>query len=263
MIRKSGLLFSALVALTFLSCGRLVLKSTRIQDPIAIDGNDADWESVPLTRFDSWDVSLGLANDRASLYVLVYFENPMLLMEAGMRGMDLAIYTQDSHTPALRLHYTGADGPGSEHDPGPGDSFWMCLSGEQQKRFLEQQRAMKNQIVVTGGEKTDRIDPDGSGGVCAARIMRSVFSGYEWKIPISGNEKGLYTLNAGPGEPLDIRMHLGERNRNSAPGGPPGFAGMEGGPMERPGMPMQGGAFLHDGEVRLRVILADQPGSSR
>jgi hypothetical protein len=257
MNRRSRILSIVLLAqIILLSCEQLSLESHWTNQPIVIDGKDAEWQSIPLHRFESWDISLGVCNDGGYLYMLFYFENPMLMMAAGTRGIVLEFINSNSREEMFKLQYTGIDTLGSASEPE--DSFWLCLNPDQRKQFMNQQAVMKNRITVTVNRNSVRIPPDGTQGVSAARVYHRTFCGYEWCIPIQKNENRPYALGVDLGDSVNVRIRLGEQESDRASDKMVPTGAMAGGsPMGGPGGSFSRGPAMKDGEVSIGIVLAE------
>jgi hypothetical protein len=232
------------------------MKSSWTNLPIVIDGKDAEWQVVPLLRFESWDVSLRLCNNDEYLYMLFYFENPMLVMEAGTRGIVLEFARGGSRETMFAVHYTGSDTLGLASKPE--DSFWLCLNPDQKKQFMNQQAVMKNRMTVTKNGNTVQISPDGTQGLSAARVYHPIFCGYELRIPMQKDEDSPYALGVDLGEPVNVRIRLGEQKSDRASERRIPMGAMAGGPpMGGPGGSFPGSPTMQDGEVSISVVLAE------
>jgi hypothetical protein len=258
MYRKSVILFILSLLLMFLAgCEPLLLKSHWTDQPIVIDGNNVDWKAVPLDRLESWDVSLGLCNDADDLYLLIYFENPMLMMAAGNRGIALEFFDSRTREVIFGLHYTGLDSLAPAYEPE--DSFWQCLNADQKKQFMAQQAILKDRIAVTKKETTVKIPPDGSQGLSAARVYHPMFCGYELRIPIRKNGDTPYALGTGLGETVNIKIRMGEQKEKDESFNMSPMGGMSGTPpMDGSGRAFPGGPSVMNEEVLVSIVLAEK-----
>ncbi len=257
MYRKSGILIILFLLLMFLfGCEPLSLKSHWADQPIVIEGNDADWQAVPLDHVESWGASLGVCNDAGHLYMLFYFENPMLMMVARSRGIVLEFFNSDSRETIFKLHYTGIDTLGSASEPE--DSFWLCLNADQKKEFINRQAILKNRIAVTKRENTVKISPDGSQGLSAARVYHPMFCGYEFRIPIRKKGDNPYTLDTDLGKSIDVRIHIGEQKTKDESASMFPMEEMSGrSPGNGPGGSFPGGPSAMNEEVLVSIVLAE------
>ncbi len=255
--RKSGVLFILSLLLMFLSgCEPLLLKSHWTNQPIVIDGNNADWQAVPMDRLESWDVSLGVCNDAGYLYLLLSFENPMLMMAGGTRGIALEFIDSRTHEVIFRFHYTGMDSLAPAFEPE--DSFWQCLNPDQKKQFMAQRTILKDRIVVTKNRSTVKIPADGSQGLSAARVYHPMFCGYELRIPIRKNGDSPYALDTGLGETVNIKIRLDEQKAKDESVNMSPMGGMSGTPpMGGSGRAFPGGATAMNEEVLVSIVLAE------
>ena len=238
------------IQLLLFSCSPLVLHSNRAEQTIYIDGKDSDWQSVPLHRFESRDAAIGLCNDSEFLYILLLFNDPMLLMQARSRGVMLEFNSPDHPGSMLTLHYTGIDSLHPSFEPE--DSFWFCLNGEQKKQMIRRRNRLKDRIAVTRDGKTDFVPPDGSQGPSAARIGNPAFTGYEWKIPIGNQVNSSRLPDQDANSTMDIRIRPGKQPSGLAMDRIPGRSGFMAGPRGgREGGPVSGSA-----EIRFRLIMS-------
>jgi hypothetical protein len=258
MHRRSRILFiSLLVQMILFRCEPVSMKSSWTNQSIVIDGKDADWQSVSLHRLESWDVSLGLCNDADDLYLLLYFENPMLMMVGGTRGIVLEFIHSRTHEVIFELHITGMDSLAPAFEPE--DSFWQCLNADQKEEFMSRQIILKNKITVMKKENTVKIPADGSQGLSAARVYHPMFCGYELRIPIRKNGDTPYALGTGLGETVNIKIRMGEQKEKDESFNMSPMGGMSGTPpMDGSGRAFPGGPSVMNEEVLVSIVLAEK-----
>lgn len=245
----------SLMLVLLVSCRNSAFESWWAEQAISIDGEDTDWDAVPVHRLESWNASVRACNDSGYFYMLLSFEDPVLAMEAGKGGIVLHFARQGGEETIFKLQYAGADTLGSALEPR--DSFWDCLSSSQKMRFLKREVLRKNMIAVTTAGNSIRIPSNGTQGISVARAYRQGLCGYEWKIPIQKGEQKPYALGVDLGQSIEIEIHLGIQpsGHPSGPMGPVQDLG-RGRPMGRFRGSFPGKAARQQQEVRFRVKLA-------
>ena len=180
--------------------------------PIVIDGNNSDWQGIPLHQLESVNVSLGLSNTEDDLYLYLHLKDPSLVMRTARGGVNFKLSDQEDGDPLLEFHYTGYDSlqPFSK----PPDSFWDSLLPEEQKKYIREQKIIQNQIRVLINGQSVLIAPDGSRGIAAARIDKDKhLIGYELSVPIQKDNHNIYALGIKPGQSFYLGLSLG-KNRS-------------------------------------------------
>jgi hypothetical protein len=210
---KSLALTSIMILYTLVGCKTPDFDSHWTDHAFTIDGEDSDWQDVPLYQLESADVSLGLSNDEKNLYILLLFNDPALARQAGLRGVHLKVSQRDEEDLVFEFRYAGYDSLRLYSKPR--DSIWGSLPPDLQTRFISQQVTNINKIRVVKNGQSTIIEPESDTGLSAARITRNIFVGYEVRIPVQEGVTRPYAIGVGQGESFTIGFSLGEKKINT------------------------------------------------
>lgn len=217
-------------------------------NPLKVDGDGRDWENYPIKYFRDQEVSIGLANDSANLYVLMRFRDAKWMRTIRMTGLNLYFDNKGGKKKRFTLTYRG--GPDPSQLKGL-DSMGMGqggrrgeMSDEMKNRMEERMQERKGQEFVCAIDDLiyDKpIPSDGAEGPRAAATYEDGFFTYEFSVPLKEYVVQFYGIDAKPGSKVGIGLLWGdmsEMKEQMRGDGPPG-GGMGGGP----GGGMGGGGF--------------------
>jgi hypothetical protein len=227
--------------------------------PMFIDGEDSDWDTTSLHRFEESQTSLGLCNDIEYLYILVRIDDPVLTRMVGMTGISLWFSRPNEKKKDFGISYSGSDT--LQPDSDPMDSFWECLTPNQKTRFRKRQSELIGMITVIEKGRSLRIPSDSAHGPKAAKICLRDSCCYEFMIPIRKDVYGPYAIGSALGETIQVGVTWGDSKQEEERMKPlpmgmfgGGIGGMR---MEGKSGPMQGMQLPGRTEMWFQVILAD------
>lgn len=246
----------ALVA-TAGGCREAELKSVWRGQEIAIDGLRADWQGIDVYNFDDSQVLLGVANDSASIYLLLITSSRILGMQALTAGLTTSLSVEEHPSEALTLCYAlqprggpGGPGPGREEgeqrdgareDSGtpPGRHAGVRGGGfggeEGIRQILE---GPPGQIVIFGlaGKDTLRLDPAEAAkyGIEEKAGYKDGYFVIELKAPLRRDAAHAHAIGAAPeasgpsakAQLVDLALSIPRRKGGSS--APEGFSGGRG-----------------------------------
>ena len=207
MIKKCVIYFILSLSIVVLGgCKDIMLESQWPAQAVSIDGSDADWEVVPLQAFESLSASVGARNDAEYLYLFFRVENPVTAEILRTAGISLSFAGLIEKEP-LSMYFMEMDTlrPGFD----PNDSFWECMTDAQKVRFRKRQSEMKSMLTVVQNEKSMRIPSGGSEGPAVAAVSKRGSYGYEFRIPIQGDENRAHAIHCRLGGTMEVRITPG------------------------------------------------------
>lgn len=278
---------SAIALLSLVVVGSIFLGGCKTQEvsshwsaqPVQVDGQMTDWAGIPTTYFEDSAVQLGLCNDSDRLYVIFRYNNQTWARLIRMGGLTLWLNNSGKKKKDFGIRYTG--GPSLSEMQGQGmageGGFWESLTPEQKKR-LQQRKAMTDQITVVGKKDQPEValPVDGFRGLAVASAdLKGVYT-YEFSIPLKKIDLASYGLDAQPGQPICLGLEWGlseedrQRMMKEMGGGPPGggrggmgggLPGGGGGGMGGRGGPGGGSRPQMPGkqEIWVKTVLATSP----
>lgn len=209
--------------------------------PMRIDGQIADWDTVPLTYFKDSDVQLGLCNDNTNLYILFCTYDARWMQAIRRGGLTLWLDDSGKKKKIFGVRYVGGPPPseleksslmsggewpgaspggsrgglsgGSPGGPSggtPGVPRGHSLGGET-GLSNEGQRFVSDQVSIIHKEKdkTTTLLARGPGGPAAkAGVSEDVYA-YEFSIPLRSavDHDSVFVMR--PGETIYIGLELG------------------------------------------------------
>lgn len=252
VLRTALLTLVAVIALPALGCnGGEQIDSHWAYVPLKIDGNGADWAEYPVRYFRDQEVSVGLANDSANLYIMMRFRDPKWMRTIRMSGLNLYFDNEGGKKKRFTLIYRGGPDPSQlkgldSLDVGPRGGGDRQMPEGMQDRMGERMKDAKGKefICAIDGQIFDKeIPTDGAEGPRAAAAYDVGFFTYEFAVPLQENLVRFYGINAAPGTKIGIGVLWGDMSElkqgmrdgggpdGGGMGGPPGGGGgMGGGP---------------------------------
>jgi len=215
-------------------------------NPLKVDGDGRDWENYPVKYFRDQEVSVGLANDSANLYVLMRFRDAKWMRTIRMTGLNLYFDNKGGKKKRFTLTYRGGPDPSQlkgldSMDMGPGGRGEM--SDEMKSRMEERMKERKGQefVCAIDDQIYDKpIPSDGSEGPRAAAVYEEGFFTYEFSVPLKEYVVRFYGIDAQPDGAVGIGLSWGDMSElkqemrgEGSPGGMMGGGrggGMGGGP---------------------------------
>ncbi|MFH1567478.1 MAG: hypothetical protein ABIL09_05700 [Gemmatimonadota bacterium] len=264
-IRHRVVLVAGALALAALACGRIDLESHWADRPIAVDGNDQEWEGAKYAVQD-WPVDIGLMNDGQYLYVCLSTVDRNLQRQVLVSGLELWLDPKGGKKkvaglrfPGGRLRPTDPSGePGPEEeagDPrarrpprgsGPGWRDGGPLDpAEMAAQMMEM--AARSDLLFVGPQGTEERRM-GHAEAEPLEVALSYDRGrlvYEARVPLETGALPLGAIRLAPGQRLGLGILTPQRVRpvRGRGEGDMGPGGMEPGAMEPGGMggPRPGG----------------------
>jgi hypothetical protein len=240
---------SSLMLVSFDGCTTMKpLFSTWRTDSITIDGNSADWSSVP-TYVGKENVSVALRNDDQSFFLCLAVYDPQLQKRILQSGFTVWFDRDGGSKKNFGVKFPIGQQPGGER-PSEGG-----LGGQQEMH----QPSLANSLFemeIVGSEPDDRFRlPVVNTAGIQAKIAISDRSGlvYELQIPLTASPMHPYAIGATAGSHVGVGFELATTQGLSGlgrpgGGGPPGGMGdgglLSGGEPSGQGGPPSGGSSL-------------------
>jgi len=225
-------------------------------DPVAVDGNTADWLGK-LSYIEETGISIGVQNDDRDLYVCITTEDPSIRAQVMRAGL-IVWFDPDAGKGKVRgIRFPiGMSPPDREGEKGfPGENRPENRPGgeneadtEQEKRARPSPRMppMRDVLLLEPGEKRERrvalhdlneidVEIDATGTVFV----------YELRVPLQAGDESLFGIGASSGSTFDLGLEIPElkmsRDGSGMRDGMAGRGGGMGGGGMRPGSGMGGG----------------------
>ncbi len=226
----AGILTALLLALFHSGCETYEMDSLWTEDPVAIDGDSADWRGS-LYYLEDEGASIGVKNDGQNLYICLLTQEPARNRLALNQGLILWFDPTGGKTKSFGIHYP--IGAGGEFPPGPGKPRPDQDPEEMRERMRQARLESLDtlRILDRDGEETHRLKIDDLEEMeIAVHTSQSLFV-YELKIPLSASERLPFKLQTTPGRTIGVGLEIpkmdGAGMRGTRPGG--GMGGMPGG----------------------------------
>lgn len=255
--QKHLIIFSFLILFGIfqVGCGSTIeLKSNWLDREIIVDGKSDEWVGV-MVYFENKNISVGLLNDEAFIYLCMIADDPQIRSQVLGNGLILWFDPEGGNKKGFGIKYP----VGIQLD----ESFRrMGINKEEREGFKDKERMREFlkgtlselEILSSGREKGKRMLIDEARGI---EVKFEAYSGmivYECKIPFSKNDEHPYAVGAKTGDMIGIgietpnidmdaiRDQIGDKTPPSdiGRGIPPGGS-MGGGRGGRPGRIGMGG----------------------
>ncbi len=250
------LLFLAIFMISFLAgCKTQEIEGHWISESIQIDGQRTEWNNIPATYFEDYDIAIGLCNDSDNFYFFFSFRNPMWAHAIRTTGLTLWLDGGGKKKKDLGIRYIGRP---SLEELRKNSGFDMPDKfAERLKERDDRREENPNQITILD-KKNDREEilaaaaPEGPAVGFAS--SKDIYT-YEFRLPLAESGLGQYGFGANPGETVCIgaewgegEFDMGERQRPGGMGG--GIPGGGGRGMPGGGGGRGGGGFGRHGGTR-------------
>ena len=222
-------------------------------EPITVDGDVADWDSIPTVYLDDEGVVMGICNDSANVYMMYRFRDAKSLRAIRMTGLTIWLDANGKKKKEFGIRYNG--GPSfeemreltgtDEEDP------FGNISTERKERMIRRMSRDEEQfsVIYRGKEQRETIPTNGSRGPAASFASSYGFVAYEFSIPLQTSDYGTFGIGAQPDRMIGIGSEWGGRPQGG--GGRPGMdrGGVGGGRGGSRG----GGRGQRDGGGRMQM----------
>ena len=234
------LVFLLLIFLT--GCKSFKLDSAFVSDPIKIDGNYSDWETIPALYFEDQEVLIAASNDSQNLYLAFRFRDPKWLMAIRKTGLTIWLDNTGKKKEQFGVKYSG--GPKPQNN----------MAFERMKKNMpagqnlptNQFSDSTKQFAVLNSDwwyKEQHITTDGSFGPKVKYGFENDMYTYEFAVPLDTINEKFYGMNAQTGNEISIGLEFGDAGMKRPDGGGKvgGGEGMTGGRGGGKGGGMGGG----------------------
>lgn len=237
-------------------------------EPITIDGEMTDWDSLRRTAFDDDGILVGIANDSGNVYCLLRSRDATLKEAITRGGLTVWIDSTGRKKKNVCLRYRSMSGLAM---PEPGER----MPGSGGTMPVEPAMPGVGELLLSDGEGEARLAADGPEGFAAGTGRNVENPTYELRIPLQAGDSTRFALNARPGQTIALGLEWGgmdpgdrdkmrdrKKDRGGIGGMPPG--GMSGG-MPPGGMDRGGGKRgemkqkMERQKLWIRVPLASMP----
>ncbi len=162
--------------------------------PITLDGNAADWQSLPFSYVESSVHVLALGHDDTTLYVMFRFADDHLAREILHRGVVLWLDSGSSHDTDLGVRYAGSTSlvealavssatPGGGAPPSDTPPGWEDRPAGPPHPSLR--HLAPGLVAVLSGDETQTRVEDLPGGPRGSSALNEGVHAYELAIPLS------------------------------------------------------------------------------
>jgi len=237
------------------SCKKVELQNQWAENPIVIDGDDPDWENLPLQYFEEPNVIVGSVNDEEYLYVMFRFNDQVLARKIQRFGVTVWTDKKGKKNKNYGIRYYGSIGVDRELEPEfePPENI-----AEERRQRMEAMMGFRPQsgtiTVIRGDEEISLPENSESGPSAGSASQQGIFC-YEFKIPFPLGTELIKSVSLG----IEIGgMNLKDFGQKDG-GRPGGGMGRPGGGNGGPGRGggMSKGQMFEKQEVWMKVVLAE------
>lgn len=248
-----------LLAILFVTCGKIQLNSIWRDREVTIDGKHDDWLNA-LMYFEDENVSLGLQNDESFMYICMIVEDPMIRNQIMRQGFTLWFEPAGAKKRNFGIKFPLGMSEEEMQMRGmqEGDVPMKPRRGEQDpERFMQAQMRQMNELEILGPGKDEsvRMPINEAKGINVTVKLSSGTLVYELKVPLSQDEQNPYAVGAKAGSSIGIILETPKINRSDMrrgmAGGMPGGGGRGG----MGGMPGGGMRFKMPGPLKIKAIV--------
>ncbi|MDP8206460.1 MAG: hypothetical protein P9L92_07355 [Candidatus Electryonea clarkiae] len=193
--------------------------------PISVDGMSQDWDQLPRSFNEDYNLAYGVANNSTSLYILLKTDNKKIKNMLGSVGVKMWINPGDSHEKQCGIRY---------RDP----YFTKSMSSNRHRNQMEPEHFkqtsnsipphLHNASIVLIDKRNDGYYPIDQGtnyGIQARHFEDHGIVVMELEIPLNHDNYPFVYEEFFPGETISIGIDIpGSRQRGRA-----GLSGMRGG----------------------------------
>lgn len=242
-------------------CGDKKYDSHWADNPVAVDGDNADWKKSSLTYFDDMQLVMGICNDDQNLYIIYKFNDIALARRIQMRGVTLWFDANGKKNRNFGIQYYGDP---SVNLMNPEQAGLSNLTDEQRAEFKTMPTDLLGMIIVNSNNDQIPLPTSNMNGISAIVTQKDGIFTYEFQVPLVNSEGRPYAINAKPGQKISFGLELGQpdvkemkRMRSQMGGMDPAGGGMQGRGRRGGGM-MPGMMNVQKKELWLSLNLADQ-----
>jgi hypothetical protein len=195
-------------------------------EPIAVDGEVTDWDSIPTVYLEDEGVVVGICNDSINVYIMYRFRDAKSLRAIRMTGLSIWLDANGKKKKEFGIRYNGGP-PFEEIQRLTGtdeENSFGNMSPERRERMMQRMSGDKEQftVIYRGKEQRETIPTNGSRGPAVSFASSDGFIAYEFSIPLQTSDYGTFGLGAQPDKKIGV---------GSAWGGRPEREGRDGGMM--------------------------------
>jgi hypothetical protein len=179
--RLSSILLVASMVLSA-GCNDASLRSVLVSSPPRIDGELAEWQTIPVTLFDEKKVAIGAMNDGQFLYVAGRCAEPELTRSIQRSGLTLWIDPDGNKNKDLELRYPASGDSQPDQTRG---GFWQVMTDEQRAKASGKLDQMNRGVLVIDKHAiaSRRFPSDSTDGFAAAIAESNGILFFEIRIP--------------------------------------------------------------------------------
>lgn len=184
-------------------------------EPIIVDGEVTDWDSIPTVYLEDEGVAVGICNDSTNVYIMYRFRDAKSLRAIRMTGLKIWLDAKGKKKKDFGIRYNG--GPtfseileltGADEE----DSFGN-MSQERRERMMQRMSGeeVRFTVIYRGKEQREAIPTDGSMGPAVSFASSDGFVAYEFSIPLQTSDYGTFGIGAQPDKKIGIGSEWGGR----------------------------------------------------
>ncbi len=225
------------IALALIACAYVIVPSaTQASDltsfwtpePITVDGDVTDWDSIPTVYLEDEGVAVEICNDSTNVYIMYRFRDAKSLRAIRMTGLKVWLDAKGKKKKDFGIRYNG--GPTfSEIQELTGtdeEDFFNTMPPERRERMMQRMSGDREQftVIYRGKEQRETIPTNGSRGPAVSFASSDGFIAYEFSIPLQPSDYGTFGIGAQPDEKIGIGSEWGGRREREGRDG--GMTGM-------------------------------------
>jgi hypothetical protein len=240
-----ALFFLIVLLASFLWGKNIELTSQRSAQGIKVDGQIADWPENAMTFLEEQQVTVGLCNDSANIYVLVCSRKPEWARMIKMSGLKVYLDAKGTQQKDFMLKFTG--GPTREQIMAAGGEKDTAqrreMPPEMRERMRDREKNYQSKFICFQKDviSEKEIPVDGTEGPTIAFGVDKGFFVYEFSIPLKESGVRFYGLGVPPNKKIGLGLAWGEVDKSQMREGMGEGGGDRGGMGGGGGMPPGGG----------------------
>ena len=191
------------------------LTSFWTHEPITVDGEVTDWDSIPTVYLDDEGVVVGICNDSINVYIMYRFRDAKSLRAIRMTGLKVWLDAKGKKKKDFGIRYNGGPTFSEIHELTGTDEedFFSNMSPERRERMMQRMSGDREQftVIYRGKEQRETIPTNGSRGPAVSFASSDGFIAYEFSIPLQTSDYGTFGIGAQPDEKIGIGSEWGGR----------------------------------------------------
>ncbi|MFB3131881.1 MAG: hypothetical protein ACE10K_05090 [Rhodothermales bacterium] len=202
-----------LAALLFGGCGSTTaLQSTSLDREITVDGQIEDWQGA-LTPIEKKNLSLGLLNDGAYLYLALVLRDRQQVNQMMALGFTVWFDADGGKEKTLGIRFPlGLRASGAEFSPRD-----MQQNPDARREMFE--ASLTELDILESEEKSLRFPLGAVQGIDVMAKMNAGTLVYELRIPLRKSDAHAFAIGAEPGEVIGVGLETPEIDREAIQSG--------------------------------------------